>query len=388
MKKVFCCFLLFGTFCFSQVKQDNQFYFKPEFLIGKMIPSYELFTGKNPKTVIGFSLVRNNYNPKKNWQQILNYPKTGISLYFTNYGKTEKGNSITVFPYLEFFTSKSQRYSLKFAIGASYFTKQYDEVNNPEFKEISTQLTWSLQAGIYHKIVLKSGKSLALGLVYFHHSNGHTKLPNEGFNTASLSVSSDFQLSHSNNKISFSKNKIDIKKFNGRFIAFRYGKGFQVMQESVNKIKQVDVVSISGGLFYKEIVRLSTGFTYRFYHHYYDYIKENNLDEFNTSPVLNASNVYVFVGAELLFGNIGVDWQGGLNLYKPFYKTHYQLDGKPLTFKYQLKKMFLGRLGLKLYAISTQKKPKYNMYLAGNINSNLSQADFSEISVGIVRRLR
>ena len=385
--RIFFLFLSIVFFGFSQTPKDNAFYIKPELLVGKTIPSYELFTRKIPKTVLGVSLFRNNYDSGKRWQQILNYPKTGVSVYVTDYGDENKGRSITILPYIDFFVDRKKQYSLKFAFGTSYFTKQYDVNKNPDFKAISTKFTWSLQAGIYRSFLLKNKREMFLGLVYFHHSNGHTKLPNEGFNTASISVSTDFKISKTKQIIDNPK-KLNPKKFSGTFIGIRYGKGFHVLQESVNEIKQVDVFSVTGGLYYKDIVRLSIGATYRFYQHYYDYIVQNQLPEFIDNPKKNASNIYVSVGAELLLGNIGIDWEGGLNLYKPFYKTHYQLDGAELGFKYHLKKLFLGRLGMKLYAISTAKKPKYNIYLAGNINSNLSQADFSEISIGIVQRLR
>jgi hypothetical protein len=383
---LYVALFFFFDYC---IAQDNQFYIKPEVLIGKTIPSYTLFTHKKPKTVLGASLFKNNYNKSKNWQKTLNYPKTGISVYFTNYGDKAKGNSFSVLPFINFYVNQKKLYSLKFAFGASYFTKQFDVDKNPNFNAISTKLTWCLQAGIYRKILYKNKNEFFLGLVYFHNSNGHIKLPNEGFNTASISLSTDFKISSNpllqNENI---KDKKSIKRFPGRFVNIRYGKGFHVLQETTNRIKQVEIVSISGGIYYKEIVRLSIGAAYRFYQHYYDYILDNQLQKYLDNPTTNASNVYVFLGAELLLGNVGIDWEGGLNLYKPFYETHYQLDGAELNFNYKLKKIILGRLGLKLYAIATSKKPKHNVYLSGNINSNFGQADFSEISIGIIKRLR
>ena len=57
-------------------------------------------------------------------------------------------------------------------------------------------------------------------------------------------------------------------------------------------------------------------------------------------------------------------------------------------FKYELKKLFLGRLGLKIYAKNTSKKPINNVYIGAHINSNLSQADFTELSIGITHRIQ
>ena len=88
-----------------------------------------------------------------------------------------------------------------------------------------------------------------------------------------------------------------------------------------------------------------------------------------------------------MFGNIGIDWEGGLNVYKPFYKEHYILENEELDNFYKLKNLFLGRLGLKLYAINTLKKPKSNFYIGTHIKSNLSQADYTELSIGFVHRI-
>lgn len=89
-----------------------------------------------------------------------------------------------------------------------------------------------------------------------------------------------------------------------------------------------------------------------------------------------------------MLGYVGIDWEGGLNLHKPFYKEQYLLMETELDFFYDLKKLFLGRLGLKLYTINTSKMPRNNFYLSAHINSNLSQADFSELSFGFTHRLK
>jgi hypothetical protein len=41
-------------------------------------------------------------------------------------------------------------------------------------------------------------------------------------------------------------------------------------------------------------------------------------------------------------------------------------------------------LGLRYYAITAKKAPQHNVFVAANINANLGQADFSELSFGYV----
>ena len=61
-------------------------------------------------------------------------------------------------------------------------------------------------------------------------------------------------------------------------------------------------------------------------------------------------------------------------------------DGQQLN-AYHVKKYVYTRLGLKAYIFNNNTKPKNNFFIGGFINANLFQADFSEISLGFVRRL-
>ena len=81
-----------------------------------------------------------------------------------------------------------------------------------------------------------------------------------------------------------------------------------------------------------------------------------------------------------------MDAEIGINLYKPFYPEHSSEFEYDSSFKYWLKKTFVTRLGLKLYAINTSKNPKHNVFLGAHINANFGQADFSELSIGYVYR--
>jgi hypothetical protein len=51
-----------------------------------------------------------------------------------------------------------------------------------------------------------------------------------------------------------------------------------------------------------------------------------------------------------------------------------------------MKRLFASRLGLKVYAISTEKNPPINAFIGAHINANMGQADFSSLSIGIVKR--
>ncbi|MEE9350506.1 MAG: acyloxyacyl hydrolase [Flavobacteriaceae bacterium] len=371
--------------------QQSNYFFRPEILVGKSIPSYELWTGKNPQIVLGASYAHQNYKPKGEWQTLLNYPTTGLSLYVSHYGEKTKGNSVSLIPFIEFYYGKKQKWSTKFGMGISYFDTKYNAITNPNNEAISSDFTWAIQGFVYYDFMLKNNFDFRLGLGVFHHSNGHTKLPNQGINSGLLSVSTRLSKTPKNQTIE--EEIFDtktVKKISGLYYGIRYGNGIQTFVFEDSPLKTVHNISLTGGVFYKNIVRLSLGLNARHYLHYYDYIIENETVPFIDKPFINASNIYVSLGAEILLDHFGIDWEGGLNLHKPFYKKHYALEGLRTggELKYKLKNLFLGRLGIKYYLKNNTLKPKNNFYFGAHINSNLSQADFSELSFGFVHRLR
>ncbi len=385
MNKIFI-FLIWLTAisCFSQTS-DNAI--RSEFFIGKSIPSYEINTGQKPQLVFGMSYEHKNNDNSIEWQSILKNPTTGVSLYYANYGTKTKGSSISLIPFVAFHPLKNQKWTTKFGMGISYFDTKYHPINNVNNKAISSDFTWAIQGIVYYDATFNN-IDLRLGLGAFHHSNGHTKLPNQGLNSALFSVSTAFDLKNKKQKKNNTVfDKLTVKKYSNKFYGVRFGNGIQTFLFENSKLKNIYSASINGGVFYKNVVKLSLGANYRFYEHYYDYIVENNTEPYIKKPKWNASSVYLSVGVEVMLGYVGIDWEGGLNVHKPFYKEHYKLQNFNNTTKYTLKKMFLGRLGMKLYVINTKKKPKNNIYLAAHINSNLSQADFSELSIGFTRNI-
>ena len=382
MKKVL--FLWLTTIaCFSQ-----EISIRPELMIGKSIPSYTLFTGKNPRLIIGASYEYKDNDNTVAWKSILNNPTTGIGLYYTNYGEKINGNSVSLIPFIEFHPINNHKWSTKFGMGLSFFDTKYDPISNPDNNAVSSDLTWAMQTFLYYDTHLRK-TNLRLGLGVFHQSNGHTKLPNEGFNTALLSISSSFALKSKlvKNKALPEFDKQNIKKFSNAFYEIRFGNGVQAFITPESRKKAVYAFAIKAGTFYKNIVKLNFGVNYRFYQHYYDYILENNLSPYIKNPKKNASSITPYIGAEVLLGHVGIDMEIGANIYKPFYKKHYDLQKARSTKQYYLKNLISGRLGLKFYVINTVKKPNNNIYIATHINSNFGQADFTELSIGFVHNI-
>ena len=164
---------------------------------------------------------------------------------------------------------------------------------------------------------------------------------------------------------------------------------------------------MSAGKIINNTFKFGGGFYYRFYEHYYDYIRNNGalvdeqLPHFKSNPFGYATNFGLFATSELLLGHVGFEFDLGLNIYKPFYKIDWQLNqgysyennnGETfvvlgeLDWYYEIKRTVSSRMGLKYYLWSTTNSPKDNMYIGAHINANLGQADFTELSIGYTYR--
>lgn len=135
---------------------------------------------------------------RNTWEYCYCFPRTGVSLFYTNFMKPEViGSSISLYPYIEpyFGAQKKLNGSFRFGIGPAYMTKIFDETTNPENQFVSTHLSFVvlLRMSMNYRINELTGVSLTGG--FNHISNGGIKNPNLGINFPTLSVSVERYLS-------------------------------------------------------------------------------------------------------------------------------------------------------------------------------------------------
>lgn len=354
-------------------------------MTGKVVPNYSVnFPSSNLQTAFALSLGKNNPDTIK-WGKYYNLPETGLTIFASNLGNNKVyGNQFSLSPFITFKLNNSTKPNyIKLAIGASYFTNHYDSINNLDNVAIGSSLTWGFQAFLYTTLYKGNYHQIRLGVGYSHASNGHTQLPNFGLNSGLISLSTQFYQTKKEN--TFFKNRTE-KKEKTLFINLRQGYGFHELGGTAEPIggpkKGVYTSSLSIGMIFNKHIKLRTGFAYRYYEQYFDYIQENKTPELYSNPSKNASNVYFFIGNEFLMSHFGVDIMGGLNLHKPFYKEFNAVYEKNEGFRYHLKRLFISRMGLNLYLLNTNKIPKHNIFIGTHINANFGQADFTEFNFG------
>lgn len=387
----------------EQIEENNSLFIIPEFIVGITAEANEGFPDRNLQT--GFLVSFGNYhsNNKQEWAARLNYPKTGITLGYIDFGNSEKlGQAYSFLPFVEFRIKK--RLNLYVAMGASYMNNLYDVNTNPFNKAITTSINWSFKSFAYYDVLHGDKIDWRLGLGYFHHSNGHTRLPNQGLNSFLASVSANISTDDEHKLI----DKPIYEKSSQTYFSARADYGINVLSEIFNDKKPVYTVAFSAGKIINKTFKLGGGIYYRFYQHYYDYIKNDetlvaeDFPIFKENPFGYASNFGFFVTAELLLGHIGFEFDLGFNIHKPFYQIDwilnegYEFDTAQgehvvvlgeLDWYYEIKRTISSRMGLKYYLINNNKSPQHNLFFGAHINGNLGQADFTGFSLGYVYRL-
>ncbi|MCB0465032.1 MAG: acyloxyacyl hydrolase [Aequorivita sp.] len=404
-------FLFLSFFTFAQTEREwkkSAFTFNPEFLLGLTMESNDGF----PKTKLQKQVVINlgryhTFNPQQ-WAQQLKGPKTGVSVGITDFGNLDSlGIAITAIPFIEFNAFGSERWKVFTGMGASYFTKKFNAETNPQNQAVTTDITWAFRLYLYYQFLSTKNIDWRIGVGYSHHSNGHTRLLNQGYNSFLLSLSADIKNPFKRVENSQPEAIPKYKRMVYNYFAFRGGLGQNAFALAFNDKKSVYTIAGEYGRIYNNTYKIGIGFYYRFYQHYYDYIKGNEslvqagreFDYFKSNPWYYATNLGVSLHGEIFLNHVGIDLQLGFNLHKPAYKLDWRInegwDNTPreisstwvlgeLDGSYKQKYRISSRLGLKYYLIGMENAPKNNIYIGANLNANLGQADFTELSLGYV----
>ncbi|MFK7833851.1 MAG: acyloxyacyl hydrolase [Winogradskyella sp.] len=405
--------IIFSFFCFSLVAQSpttkvpSSVFFIPEILVGKTLEANTDFPETRLQKNLFFSIGRYHFNANKEWAARLNYPRTGISFGYTDFGNSEQvGRAYSLLPFIEFtlLKQKIEGLHLQIGFGSSYTDTQYDAITNAFNRAITTKINWSFRSFLYYDLFKTEATDWRVGLGFLHHSNGHTNLPNQGLNSIAASVSAKIDKQPQSDS---DFEKPDFKSKSQTYMSFRFGLGQNVLSEKFNTKKEVYTISASAGKIINNTFKFGGGFYYRFYEHYYDYINNNEaliqeqLPQFTQNPFGYATNLGLFATSELLIDHIGIELDLGLNIFKPFYQIDWQLNQGysyensngdtidvlgELNWYYEIKRTVSARLGLKYYIWNTNNAPKHNMFIGAHINSNLGQADFTELNCGYVYR--
>jgi Lipid A 3-O-deacylase (PagL) len=379
----------YAVFCFGQAdsaKSHRSFYIEPELMAGMIGPNYEPYPSTGLKKTLVLNFGSTNIDDKY-WAKYYNHPDIGVSLTLSDLGNQSVfGEEMDLMPYIIFNTSRKLKNSwfIKMGMGASYFTRHYDSVTNPQDLAIGSTITWAFKLFFYHSLWTTKKMTFRIGGGYCHSSDGHTQLPNLGLNSGLIGITAQFR-NHPIDPNYLFPEKVTEDIPDNYFLQIREGAGFHARGSPFKPVGGpkygVGSDAISGGVILKNHIKLRAGFTYRDYGKLLDYTDQQY-------TAWQSSNIFFSVGCEFLVGHIGMDIEGGINLYKPFYRQFYQTyEGSTASTFYFLKSTFPMRLGLNYYLIDPAKNTRYNVFAGADIDANFGQADFSELSLGCTVRL-
>ncbi len=368
-------------------------FIEADFMAGKVVANVPNFPETGIKQSYQLSIGKTNVG-EQNWVSYYNLPSYGLSFSYSSFGNSkELGEEYSGLLFLELSPEKrnAPTWFFRFAIGSSYFTQHYEAISNENNTIIGSHWNWKFQAFLYKKVKDYDQLSLRVGAGYLHSSNGHTQIPNFGMNSALISLSARFysqQNPYSSSDMSLLL--LHEKKKKTAFLQLRTGLGVHELGSTTEPVggtkKGVYTTALSYGQTFNQQFKLRLGLSYRYYQHYYEQLVKSNGKEL-TANRWNASNLYFLLGFEYLIDHFAIDVEGGMNLHKPYFEIFYRDFESAGGIKEFMKKTFNSRMGLNYYIIDPSKQPKTNVFLGASINANFGQADFSQLSIGVYKKL-
>lgn len=375
-------------------KQHTSF-IEGELRTGTIVPNFPTSPKSGLQKTLSLRFGRAIHN-EKHWVQYYNYPSYGVNLSYSESDNISTyGRELGLSGFLELSPDRGEvrNWFFNLGLGASYFSRYYNSETNSDNLAIGSAWNWRFQAFLYRPLKRTESYSLRLGAGYVHSSNGHVQLPNYGLNAAMIGLSARiFKGANPMVQGVYPKGKEKMKKASKTaFFQIRNGLGFHALGGTTEPIggaaKAIFATSIGGGVTLNRQLRVRSGFTYRYYQHFYDYIVRNQLEEYRESPHSSASNVLFLLGVEYLVGQFAIDIEGGINLYKPFYSYFYEEFETSRGIKEFMKKTFTTRMGLNYYFVKWEKQKAFNVYIGASINANFGQADFTQLNIGVCKKI-
>jgi len=342
------------------------------------------FPKRNPSFLTEFRWAKQS-NGAKAWHKDFNYPETAISIFTGYLGNNQQfGTTLGIVPNISFNTLNTKKWHAHFTlgIGLSYFNRPFDSISNPYNILIGSHITNMSFARLWFGRSINQNLDFRFGATTIHASNGHYQIPNVGMNIPNFSFAFIYKPKQYNNTDS----KIDSIYNRKWHFNLRFGYGVHEFAETTEPVGTPKYnIYILSPYFTKRLGRINNfgmGINIKYYTDFYKYLTENNL--FNDNSHLKASVVSFFLSDELLMNRFSFLMQGALDLYNPFYIKYDDFKNRPKDWRRFVETWTSTRMGLQYYLFDTMQNTKSNIYFGLFVNANFGEADFVELSSGIV----
>lgn len=271
---------------------------------------------------------------------------------------------------------------IKLSLGASWFSKPFDEFSNPENVVIGSRVAFLASAELALGYNINRSWMMKGGISILHASNSHFKLPNVGMNLPALLFGVRYNFNHPAQQPA---DTAQIRSSGKIRWNFRLALGMNESGSSTSPVNgpkyPIYLASASISKMYSPINKVSLGIEAWYNKGVYDFIIAQEF--YKDDRHLKAMAVSLNLGHEFLMGKIGIVTTGGVYLYNPFFKDKLKRDQKT-GIKDKLKSHIPARLGVQYHLKNTHFNDRNNLFVGIYIKSNFGQADFLESGVGMV----
>lgn len=132
---------------------------------------------------------------RNTWEYCHCYPRTGISLLYTNFDMPDVlGSALSAYAFIDPYIAAHHRmnFSIRFGLGPVYLTRVYDAEENPDNLFFSAPVSFVVLLNTNANYRLTSTLTLRATGSYNHISNGGYSEPNLGMNFPSLALGIDY----------------------------------------------------------------------------------------------------------------------------------------------------------------------------------------------------
>lgn len=312
---------------------------------------------------------KNQKYGKKKWHQYFNYPTFGVNLFFYNIGdKDVFGNAFGILPTWDIPILKMKKLDFQIQLGAgiAWLTQHYDPLKNTTNNAIGSNLNnitnFKFQFGyqLDSKWVLKSGFS------FTHFSNAASQLPNFGINIPAFSLG----LKYTPNPLQaddFIYHEDDGKPQRKIGLSAHVDIAYRELSVYNGPRFPIRIASLGGIYKINRVNHFYFGFDYEYNTAIYRFGLHTHYFREKEQARKESRRFALFIGHELLFGNIG--FYGQLGYYLP-------------TNAYLLPSSFYTKLSLRYYLPELGIKD-LRTYLAIHIKAHETVAEYLSFGIGI-----
>lgn len=372
----------------AQSSESNTWMYEGYIQSGMVIKNY--LTPTFPKRKLGFQTkieILHNTNGAQYWHKRLNYPTVGWVLNTGTLGNMEElGYTIGISPIMKFkwYEKEKNAHYITLGLGLSYYSRPFNKDSNPYNIMIGSHITALGYASYTYAHALSGNKSLLLGISVIHGSNSHIQVPNAGLNMPMVDIGIRFGSSKLVQPDTITGNTIWNKRIK---LNMRMGIGVHERAGTISPTGTPKFAVYQGSIYASKrfglLSNVHLGFTTKYYNAYaYQIEKIQNFplnQKFEKSLVIS-----LIAGYEFMLNRFSLLLQGGLDVYKPYFRDYIVIEDEKKGISKFVESWFSSRIGFNYYFKNPMQYHKINAFIGTYVNADFGEADFAEISLGLV----